>query len=116
MKETDVAWAAGFFEGEGSLTICFSYEFHGQVSASQKAREPLDKLVKLFGGRVHLRKRDSCYIWQLASKKALPFLKKIYPYIVSPLRRQEISVYAVFYSTTDHYTRNALLDWWEQRK
>jgi len=118
MKETDVAWAAGFFEGEGSLSIYFSVngDFNGRIGASQKAREPLDKLQELFGGKVYLRKHDGVHSWECSSKQALPFLRKIYPYIVSPLRRQEIAIYTAFWSTEDHDARNAYLDWWERRK
>lgn len=118
MKDTDVAWAAGFFEGEGCLSIIFNNlgGFGGYVSAWQNAREPLDKLVELFGGKVYPRRQGRSYVWELHCKKALPFLKQIYPCIVSPIRRQEIAIYTAFWNTTDWDTRNALLDWWEQRK
>ena len=49
----DLAWAAGFLEGEG----CFGYYFHRpgarngslHLNASQKEREPLDRLREIFG-------------------------------------------------------------------
>lgn len=50
----DIAWAAGFLEGEGSFTN------HGttiRVSAGQVQREPLERLQKMFGGKIALRKR-----------------------------------------------------------
>lgn len=114
MKETDTAWAAGFFEGEGGLTIGFyNSGYSGHVDATQNAREPLDKLQELFGGKV--RRQSSWHVWQLPSKTALPFLKQIYPYIVSPLRKKEIAIYTAFWNTIDHDLRDAYLDWWEQR-
>jgi len=114
-----VEWAAGFFEGEGDLSIDFSQSrngYGGRVSASQSVREPLDRLVELFGGKVYQRKLDGNYFWTLNCKNALPFLEQIHPYIVSPLRRKEISVYTAFWNTTDRDVRNSLLEWWRRRK
>lgn len=55
----DLQWAAGFLEGEGSFcryanrTGSDRGEGNQRVSASQKHRECLDRLSRLFGGRVN---------------------------------------------------------------
>lgn len=53
---SDLHWAAGFLEGEGSFCRYPNRAGRGdgtnRVSASQKKRECLDRLSKLFGGRV----------------------------------------------------------------
>jgi len=48
----DLAWAAGFLEGEGD----FSLGNHAHIRASQVEREPLDRLQRIFGGSVKPRK------------------------------------------------------------
>ncbi len=53
-KPLDVAWAAGFIEGEGTF-VCS----HGRgirVKVVQVNREPLDKLQRLFGGKIYRQK------------------------------------------------------------
>ncbi len=49
IRTIDIAWAAGFLEGEG----CFRWS-HGavRVSAIQVQREPLERLRRLVGGRI----------------------------------------------------------------
>ena len=48
----DIHWAAGFLEADG----CFSKTRpSGKISASQKHREPLDRLQDIFGGTVYKR-------------------------------------------------------------
>lgn len=42
-----LAWAAGFIEGEGS--------FSNTVTAAQVQKEPIERLHALFGGRIYQR-------------------------------------------------------------
>lgn len=55
------AWAAGFFDGEGSVSIRYKSP---RVQAVQVRREPLDRLVDLFGGSIGVRERDDHETWQ----------------------------------------------------
>lgn len=54
MNDLDVAWAAGFFEGEGSchIAVCNPTPYF-RLSIDQVYREPLDKMVTIFGGKVY---------------------------------------------------------------
>jgi len=45
----DIAWAAGFYEGEGS---CCYANHSTRISVGQVNREPLDRMAALFGGHV----------------------------------------------------------------
>jgi len=53
---TDVAWAAGFFDGEGHIGLERRNDRRGQIylrlTTTQKTPEALRRLQKLFGGRV----------------------------------------------------------------
>ena len=99
-NEIDIAWAAGFLEGEGSFSVISRHnktnhqKFYYRVQAHQTTREPLDQLVKIFGGKIYLRERQSkvfadgykrkdIFVWDVngeAARKcmiaALPFLSK----------------------------------------
>lgn len=118
MKETDIAWAAGFFEGEGNLSLSTNGAggFMGMVQVGQKSREPLDRLQKLFGGTVGYWRSSYVWAWYLCSKKALPFLETIEPYITPGHPKQEdIKVYKKFYEDADHDKRMEIMKWWVGR-
>ena len=72
----DIAWAAGFIEGEGS----FGNFTTAGVRAAQVQKEPLDRLQKMFGGKIYLHKRNrdnaknanakDIWVWYLYGSKA----------------------------------------------
>lgn len=75
----EIAWAAGFWEGEGSIGLNRGNGHDGAtcpyLAASQVTREPLDRLARVLGGRVygpyHRGKRCNAnaqpfYEWRLA--------------------------------------------------
>jgi len=45
----DIAWAAGFYEGEGTCNFATGSQ---HIIVNQVEREPLDKLHRIFGGTV----------------------------------------------------------------
>lgn len=51
----DLAWAAGFLEGEGSF--CIRSNGRWFLGAGQVDREPLERLQALFGGNIYKRER-----------------------------------------------------------
>jgi hypothetical protein len=86
----DIAWAAGFLEGEGSFT------YHGSavVTAAQVQKEPIDRLVTLFGGRMWLRQTRGfslkpIWVWQPPSRRAVEIMLTVYT-LMSPKRQSEI--------------------------
>jgi hypothetical protein len=101
MTESDAAWSAGFFDGEGSIGLYHYPRFRDswafRVNVSQKSREPLDKLMDLFGGSILLtkarpnnRKPNPIWQWSLTNVLAIEsFLQAILPYSV--LKRVQIA-------------------------
>lgn len=98
---TDIAWAAGFLEGEG----CFAYyrDAHNErrtsgtlfVGACQCNREPLDKLADFFGGPVRLVRsakgvKRPVWDWRIGGKAAEEAMVAVVPYM-SERRRQQIA-------------------------
>lgn len=72
----EVAWAAGFFDGEGCVSIAKSARkgqplpyYRADLIVSNTSREPLDRFAGLFGGRVVVvrlaqHKRKLTYGWK----------------------------------------------------
>lgn len=111
--EVDVAWAAGFLEGEG--TFCGSpagenparpgYKIGGDtcVKAAQVNVEPLYRLQVLFGGSVRLQQRrgigrQEIYLWCISARKARRCIDLVLPYLSG--RRHDQAVRARAYTET----------------
>lgn len=50
--QRDLGWAAGFYEGEGSTYYSATARSH-RIVINQVEREPLDRMMMLFGGHVY---------------------------------------------------------------
>jgi len=93
-KNEDLAWVAGFFDGEGSVAIGHPRPierpgwFSLQVRVSQIAKEPLTVLSAMFGGTVGVKDNSGgygtrqIYQWSLTSTRAGEFLEAILPYLI----------------------------------
>jgi hypothetical protein len=95
MNDIDVAWAAGFLEGEG----CFGWYGGGTrrrakphltrtanavINASQNEREPLDRLVSIFGaGRINPKRNKvrTAWEWRCQGHAAIPVMKAVLPHM-----------------------------------
>ena len=92
----DIAWAAGFLEGEGAFCSTGTAE---RVSCSQLNPEPLHRLVTIFGGRIRHNKRQSSNGWSspdshiddwyVNSSRARGVMLTLYP-LLSVKRQQQI--------------------------
>jgi len=78
MDELDIAWAAGFIDGEGCMYLKRHRNDMSNISVLQADRRPLDKLVDLFGGRVTVNRVDqgknggkTHYQWFLADAPSI---------------------------------------------
>jgi hypothetical protein len=90
MNSHDLAWAAGFLDGEGCFTLYARRKrpnpiYRGHISATQVNITPLKKLVNLFGGTIHTHHRrdgprSHCYSWSASGYNAV--LDAIIPYLV----------------------------------
>ena len=97
--ETEVAWAAGFWDGEGS--VCYRYDEGKRcraftASISQKHREVLDKFRSAMGlgtvGGPYTRKDGRIYYqWQLHNSTGVRKLaRSMWPYLGTEKKRQFI--------------------------
>jgi hypothetical protein len=90
----DLMWAAGFLEGEGCFYLNKRQRLHGLVNASQVHPWPLERLQRLFGGRIYSKpsrrpNQRSCFEWRLVSRGARALCMTLYP-LLSPHRQVQI--------------------------
>jgi hypothetical protein len=101
--EVELAWAAGFFEGEGSVTIT-KRDDTLHVRAAQVDREPLVRLQNMFGGHIRdkcikaTRNNKPCLEWNICTLAVLRFFEAIEPYVVRPRVKERIRVAREFYA------------------
>lgn len=98
----DLYWAAGFIEGEGTFVACFtksrktpSKRYAGLcVAAYQVEKEPLERLVAFFGGRVRHTSRVTAgkmrfqHTWAIHGTRALGVAQTLYPLMSTRRQRQ----------------------------
>ena len=83
MDDIDLAYIAGFFEGEGNAGI---YKNGGNsvvltVEICQNDPKPLHYVKEIFGyGSLCLTRKRKCNRWRVTGKPAKDFLRRIYPY------------------------------------
>lgn len=88
----DLAWAAGFLEGEGT----FSSQGSPRVSAAQVQREPLERLEAMFGGRIvsrvianSFKPESPIWVWTLRTQRSAEVMMTLWTFM-SPRRRGQI--------------------------
>ena len=99
MSKTDLAWVAGFFEGEGSVRInSFTKRNWGAliVSVCNTDKSIIEWFYKNWPGCFKRAtgtngNRKEAWVWVIASKKAEAFLKEIKPHIKRDIVLEKIS-------------------------
>jgi hypothetical protein len=82
----DLAWAAGFIEGEGTF---INNGWTERVEASQKTIEPLLRLQELFGGSVNTRKdKMAMSFWCVCGARARGVIYTLYSFLSARRREQ----------------------------
>lgn len=94
INENKLAWAAGFFDGEGCIltTKPIKNKVGGEIrlSIGQVNARPLKEFQKLFGGSIILEKRG-VYKWQLSGYEAVfSVLEQLEPYLI--LKDNEVAI------------------------
>jgi hypothetical protein len=101
LSMTDLHWAAGFLEGEGSFTAVRAGKrpdgrpresFNLMVHAGQVERGPLEKLQRLFGGSLYkhnMHTGNPCVRWQICGRKAVALMMTMWA-LMSTRRRGQI--------------------------
>ena len=97
------AYYAGFFDGEGSVSICKHYENKKTlitvVSISQVDPRPLQRLKEKYGGCLMLLKTKPVknngtskpiWKWQVTNRQIEQFLQDIYPYLI--VKKDEVDL------------------------
>jgi hypothetical protein len=89
----DIAWAAGFIEGEGGFAK------NGVMSVVQMNPDPLIKLLIIFGGRVYARKQSAkrligtdstnIWCWEISGPRGRGVAMTIYKFM-SDKRKEQI--------------------------
>ena len=96
----EVAWAAGFIDGEGCIGIAFAKRGNGgynlSLRVSQTVRKPLEKLQAMFGGSIYSYQRKSHYkpawTWNVYGNTARAIVRKLLPYLEVKARQASIAL------------------------
>jgi LAGLIDADG endonuclease len=97
MTETDIAYSAGLFDGEGCIRIgkdkprpwhTSSPRYFLQVLITNQNLSVLEELSKNFGGKIY--RRPGCYVLFISARPSAKFLEAIKPY--SRIKLPEIEV------------------------
>lgn len=104
ISETELAWVAGFIDGEGSIGIIKTYGRHGQsptylirLEVSNTNREIITFLRDLFGGGLQPDKKRNpawkdSYKWVVAAKQAKDIIEQITPYLRLKKQQAELAL------------------------
>ena len=104
MTETDLAWAAGFFDGEGSITIARNYGpnlgrgLRMKIAVAQVDPAPLLKLHGMFGGCIRYHYRPTrpehrvAHEWTVGSRDAMRVLSLLLPYLVNKHEQARLAI------------------------
>ncbi len=85
MKQTDLAWIAGFFDGEGCISITQrrgGNVFQLRLNIVQRDPQPLVRVKEILGyGRVRQKSDEGCWMYLITSNEDLEdFIQKMKPY------------------------------------
>ncbi len=106
----ELAWAAGFFDGEGSVTVHRKSNRRGErdgrmdlrISIMQCDPRPLQRFLDAVGSvksvrgpyqRNRGRNERDVYCIEWSGTKAYPVLEKIWPYLSEPKKEQSHRVF-----------------------
>jgi len=95
-KSHKLAWAAGFFDGDGYVTVQVrggKYKGHYIVAGvNHVAEAPIHELIRLFGGTFRKQDPEKVIVnrkqrveWKLTCSAAKKFLTAILPYLVNKI-------------------------------
>ena len=99
MIELELAWAAGFFDGDGCVTVTHQVK-QGKpyswlsMSAAQSDRRPLERLASILGGRIipvgpNALSVKQRWRWQLTGRAAIiTAMESLAPYLSDPTLEQ----------------------------
>lgn len=96
----EIAWAAGFIEGEGHFKVEKSYGV--SIIVAQVNREPLEKLQTLFGGTIKTIQarpgHQQYHVWKRHGLSAAAIAELLYPWL-SRLRQSQVDALLIVVRT-----------------
>ena len=114
MNEYDLVYMAGFFDGEGCVSIGYrksrnylQYQMKTITSQAKEEGKQICEWLKInFKGVVSSKKKlkeyhSSRYEWVLMSKQAYNFLKQIYPYL--KIKKKQVKLAIEFQEILSNY-------------
>lgn len=93
--KVDLAWAAGFIEGEGSFSVhkVVKGKPYVYLTVTQVQREPLERLLRMFGGTIQQWQPKSnsklISLWRVYGTRARGVAMTLYHWL-SPRRRDQV--------------------------
>lgn len=83
MKQNDIAYLAGFFDGEGSVYVSLNRGkyLRIEVSISQKHRAVLNWIVLNYGGKIY-QSEGHYPQWKVNGSNAVEFLLMVRPFLI----------------------------------
>ena len=97
LTPADLAWAAGFIDGEGT----FGGQNSGfRLSAFNTHYESIKKLQNLFGGPIKIKPQNdktkkhwkTCYVWSVSTLQAKDVIEAMLPYFVTKATQARIAL------------------------
>lgn len=88
----DLAWLAGFLEGDGCF--CLQKHRYASVKVSQTSRWPLEVCQRLLGGTIHPRRHNQpnhrpVFYWSIGGPSAAGAMMTLFSFL-SPRRREQV--------------------------
>lgn len=106
MKKEILSYAAGIFDGEGTVAVYCYHDKHYKlrVSVSNYNSNVLEFLKKYFGGSVSGGKTNKLYIWLTSGNISLNFLILVYKYLI--IKKQQALVGIKFQQHKNDFCKN----------
>ena len=113
--ESDIAYAAGFFDGEGSLGVCRPDGKSVSIRAfwSQNDPYPLLWLQELFGGTIASHSDRKAWQFTVANQGAADALAAMLPYLI--VKADRVEYVLEIHRTARSGEKDAAWKMWQER-
>jgi len=118
-NETEIAYLAGLFDGEGSVVIVWvgrQLALYGglRIAIEMTTPEPLRFAQRIFGGKIYVTERYSPHKplshWSLCGAKASVFLRAVEPYLIVKHEKTNLALSFLAYGRTQSPRKRELAE------
>jgi len=99
LNDTELAWIAGFFDGDGSVGIrkykrphCRSPIYDLVVKITNSNIEVLKWIQNHFGGTINHDHKSNCYKLRFGGRVGMRFLEAIFPYLKVKRKQAKLGI------------------------